>query len=243
MGNVTIGRAWPARRPLHAVFIGLWVLAGGLAVGLVAGSATCAQVLERADFGAQSASSEARSFADWVMASGDNHRLPFIVVDKVQARLFVFAPNGHLRGASAALLGLARGDDSVPGVGDRPLSNIAPEERTTPAGRFVAALGADLGDKDVLWVDYANAISLHRVITTRPKEHRLRRLATPTPADNRISYGCINVPAKFYDDVVQPAFSGTDGIVYILPEVRTLGSVFLAYRSTPAAALPRPAAR
>lgn len=242
MGKVKSGRACPARRPLHAVCIGLWGLAGGLGVGLIAGSATCAQALERADFGAQSASSEARSFADWVMASGDNHRLPFVVIDKVQARLFVFAPDGHLRGASAALLGLAHGDDSVPGVGDRPLAGIAPEERTTPAGRFVAALGANLGDKEVLWVDYANAISLHRVVTSRPKERRLQRLATPTPADNRISYGCINVPAKFYDSVVQPAFSGTDGIVYILPEVRTLGSVFMAYRSTAAPPPPRLAA-
>jgi hypothetical protein len=64
------------------------------------------------------------------------------------------------------------------------------------------------------------------VVTTNPKEHRLQRLATQDPADNRISYDCINVPAAFYKAVVAPAFTGMSGIVYILPEVRPIGSVF-----------------
>ena len=131
----------------------------------------------------------------------------------------MFKPDGHLRGAAPVLLGIAKGDDSVPGIGDRELSDMPPEVRTTPAGRFVASLGRNASGKDVLWVDYDAAISMHRVINTNPKERRPYRLATPTPLDNRISYGCINVPIKFFDDVVQPAFEGTNGIVYILPEV------------------------
>lgn len=210
-----------------------------LAAGLATGSAVAAP--GHADFQAQPASGLARDIADWVVASGDNHGMAFVVIDKAQARLFVFSPEGRLRGASAALLGLARGDDSVPGVGDRKLADIRPQERTTPAGRFVASLGSDLGIKDVVWVDYANAISLHRVITSKPKERRLQRLATPTPADNRISYGCINVPAKFYDTVVRPAFTGASGVVYILPEVRSLSAVFAGYRATSAGG-PRAAA-
>lgn len=210
-----------------------------LAAGLATGSATAAP--GHADFQAQPASRPARDIADWVVASGDNHGMAFVVIDKAQARLFVFSPEGRLRGASAALLGLARGDDSVPGIGERKLADIRPQERTTPAGRFVASLGSDLGIKDVVWVDYANAISLHRVITTKPKERRLQRLATPTPADNRISYGCINVPAKFYDTVVRPAFTGASGVVYILPEVRSLSAVFAGYRA-PDAGGPRAAA-
>ena len=98
------------------------------------------------------------------------------------------------------------------------LSDIRPEERTTPAGRFVASLGYNFKGKDVLWVDYKNAVSLHRVITNNPKERRLERLASPTPLDRRISYGCINVPANFFDNVVKPTFTRTHGIVYVLPE-------------------------
>jgi hypothetical protein len=64
------------------------------------------------------------------------------------------------------------------------------------------------------------------VITTNPKEHRPQRLRSPTVADNRITFGCINVPAKFYEDVVRKTFGDSRGIVYILPEVETLAQVF-----------------
>ena len=174
-------------------------------------------------------SGEVRQFTDWVTSSGDNHGLPFVIVDKKNTEVFVFRADGTLRGAAPALVGLAIGDLSVPGIGERKLSSIRPDERTTPAGRFVAAIGHDLGEKDIVWVDYAAAISMHRVITGNPKDHRLRRLATPTTADNRITYGCINVPVRFYDEVVGPTFKSTSGIVYILPEVRQMRDVFPTY--------------
>jgi hypothetical protein len=121
------------------------------------------------------------------------------------------------------------GDVAVPGIGNRKMSSIRPEERTTPAGRFVASLGRNLSGVEILWVDYDTAISMHRVITTKPKEHRLQRLATPTPLDNRISYGCINVPVKFYVNVLRPAFTGTNGIVYVLPETMSARDFFGSY--------------
>lgn len=184
---------------------------------------------KRASFELERASHEARHVADWVVDSGDNDGMPFAIVDKADARVFVFGADGRLRGAAPALLGLARGDDAVPGIGTRALSSIRPEERTTPAGRFVAALDRNLRGKEILWVDYDGAVSMHPVITTKPEERRLQRLATLTPLDNRISYGCINVPAKFYDKVVRPAFTGTDGIVYVLPETRSAREVFASY--------------
>lgn len=175
------------------------------------------------------ASKNAGLFANWVIASNDSHGLPFVIVDKKNAQVLVYYPDGRLRGAAQALLGMALGDDTVPGIGQRKLSSIAPAERTTPAGRFVASLGNNLGKKNVVWVDYEAALSLHRVITTNRKERRLQRLASASTLDNRISYGCINVPERFYDAVVQPTFTGTNGIVYILPDVRSILSVFPAY--------------
>jgi hypothetical protein len=180
-------------------------------------------------FGRERASREARQIADWIVDSADNLGLPFVVVDKIDAKVFVFDAGGRIQGAAPALLGLARGDDTVPGIGDREYSDMPPETRTTPAGRFVAALGMDTRGEDVVWVDYDAAVSMHRVITTKPKERRLQRLATPTPLDNRISYGCINVPARFYENVLRPAFTDTDGIVYVLPETRTAREVFGSY--------------
>jgi hypothetical protein len=126
-------------------------------------------------------------------------------------------------------MGLARGDDPVPGIGERKLANIRPAKCTTLSGHFLARLGNDLGQENVVWVDYGAACSMHRVITTNPKEHRLQRLATVTPLDNRITHGCINVPADFYHRVVQPMFTGMDGIVYVLPKVHALRDVFAFY--------------
>ena len=179
----------------------------------------------RATFGGEAASVDVHLLADWIAASGDSHGLPFLIVDKVNARVFVFDGRSRIRGAAAALLGLGHGDDSVAGIGQRRLATMGPSERTTPAGRFEAVLGHDL-DQDVLWVDYGAALSLHRVIVGNPSDHRDQRLASATTLDNRISYGCINVPAAFYDGIVVPAFTGTVGIVYILPETRPLSAVF-----------------
>ncbi len=185
--------------------------------------------IRRADFGGEHASADARHVADWVADSGDNGGRLFVIVDKVEAKVFVFDAQGKLSGASPALLGLAPGDDTVPGIGKRKLATIRPEERTTPAGRFVASLDRDVHGEEVLWVDYDAAISMHRVVTSNPKERRLQRLGSLTARDHRISYGCINIPAKFYDKVLSPAFRGTDGIVYILPETRPAREVFASY--------------
>ena len=62
-----------------------------------------------------------------------------------------------------------------------------------------------------------------------PQEHRAERLNSPSSADNRVSFGCINVPAAFYDKFVSPAFKSTNGVVYILPETRTAQEVFGSY--------------
>ncbi len=200
-----------------------------LAAGLFHWQAHADDTVRRADFAKEHASPETRHVADWVVDSGDNKGLPFALVDKKEAKVFVFHPDGRLRGADAALLGEARGDDSVPGIGDRPLSTIRAWEKTTPAGRFVAQIGNNMRNEDVLWVDYEGAVSMHRVIDSNPKEQRLKRLASPTAADNRISFGCINLPKKFYEGVIQPAFKGTHGIVYVLPETRHADKVFASY--------------
>ncbi len=179
-----------------------------------------------ADFLGESASNDTRQVADWVVGTGDNRGLPFVIVDKKDTKVFVFDEGGHLLGATPALLGLARGDESAPGIGERKLSDIRPQERTTAAGRFVAALGPDLRNEDVLWVDYHAALALHRVLTRNSKEERLQRLGVPSPREHRITFGCINVPVPFYDSIVQPAFTGTNGIVYILPEIKSIHEVF-----------------
>lgn len=212
--------------------IGLIVMIANFGAQLVHAAESGAQQVAveqgkgNANFKKETASPDAKRVADWVVATADNRQMPFMVVDKTNAVVFVFHANGQLRGATPALLGSALGDDSTPGIGERKLSDIRPEERTTPAGRFVASLDINLHGAPMLWVDYATAISMHPVITSNALERRAERLATPTPLDNRISYGCINVSALFFKNVVIPAFKGTNGVVYVLPEVHHLENVF-----------------
>lgn len=181
-----------------------------------------------ADFGAEEASNEAREVANWVVSSGDNRKLFFVILDKINTKVFVFEPSGKLRSATPVLIGAARGDDSVDGIGGRPIAQVQPQERTTPAGRFVAEPGRNATGEDVVWVDYDAAVSMHRVRTLEPKERRLERLASPTTEDNRISYGCINMPVAFFENVLKPAFNASYGVVYVLPEVKSLAEVFPA---------------
>ena len=170
------------------------------------------------------------SMADWAVRSGDNQDLPFAIIDKTAATVFVFTADGEFIKAGPALLGLANGDRSTPGTGDRELSDIMPEDRTTPAGRFIGGYGPALGkSEDVLWVDYGTAISLHEVVTTNPKEKRLQRLKSKTVDDNRITFGCINVSKSFYREVVKPTFKGTRSVFYILPEEKALAEVFPSF--------------
>jgi hypothetical protein len=168
---------------------------------------------------------DARQVAHWVLASGDNHGRPFAIVDKKNARLFVLAAGGRLLGATPALLGEAVGDDTVPGVGDKPPSQVLPEERTTPAGRFDSEPGRNLGGEHVVWVDYDAGFAIHRLRRGASEERRRRSLASATPDDNRASLGCVVVDPGFYERVVMPALGVQPAVVYVLPETRPLTSL------------------
>lgn len=178
------------------------------------------------DFAGIEPSPDAEAVASWVLSVADHGQLPFAIIDKRAARVFVFDGRGRLRGDAPVLLGLAVGDEDVPGIGSLPLSQITPEMRITPAGRFRVQIGRNLKGEDILWVDYDSALSLHRVATGNPREARQQRLDSPTVDDNRISFGCINVPARFFDEVVRSQFAGTNGTVYILPETRPASELF-----------------
>lgn len=179
-----------------------------------------------ADFGVHAASPDARFVADWVNDSQDNQRLPFVILDKREAKIFVFDAAGRIVDASPVLLGAAAGDDSVVGIGNRPINQVRPDERTTPAGRFISAPGKNASGEDVVWVDYAAAVSMHRVRPVDPKERRLERLASHDPKERRISYGCINVPVSFYESVLHVVLGSARGVVYVLPETKDVREVF-----------------
>jgi len=173
-------------------------------------------------------SKDARQMVQWIMASRDNLDMPFAILDKRTARFFVFDATGRMVGAAPALMGAAPGDQATPGVGSRPLSQIKPEERTTPAGRFLSEPGRNLTGEDIVWVDYDAAFAIHRVRPGPSWQRRHALLPSPRVADHRVSLGCIVVAPDFYDGVVQPTLGRRRGVVYVLPETQSARALFAA---------------
>jgi hypothetical protein len=182
------------------------------------------------DFRGERASADVRGLAHWVVEIGEHQHRPFAIVDKLDARIYVFDGGGRLIGASAALLGSARGDRSAPGVGKKPLASLAPHERTTPAGRFASEPGHNDKGEAIVWIDYEAALAVHRLRPAPARQRRPQRLASPSPEDNRISLGCVVVPGAFYDAVVQTSLGSARGTVYVLPEDVPAQRVFAAAR-------------
>ncbi len=190
-----------------------------------------------ASFGSEQPTADVRQVANWSVHSGDHQKMAIVIVDKKDARVWVLDPQGKLLASTPALLGAAIGDQSVPGIGEKPLSQVRPEEKTTPAGRFIAEPGVNLKGEDIVWVSYDLAVSMHRVRPTVKSERRLERLASTSPADNRISFGCINLPPTFFDGVLSPAVHKYGAVIYVLPETRSPGELFGSYEVAPATQL------
>lgn len=173
----------------------------------------------------QEVSSTLIALAGWVVASKDSQGYPFAVMDKRTAQVLVFGGDGRLRGAAPALFGSAVGDHTAPGIAGLALREIPGRDRTTPAGRFIGGYGPSEDAGRVLWVDYESAVSIHPTATGVPRERRAERLASPTPDDNRVTHGCINMAPDFYEQVIRPTFE-RGGVFYILPDKDSLEETF-----------------
>jgi hypothetical protein len=171
-------------------------------------------------------SDDAARVAEWVASSGDNGSAPYIIIDKTAAALFLFDRKGKPVGAVPVLIGAMPGDEATPGIGTKKLAEIGPAERTTPAGRYLARFGVAAGRQRVLWVDYATSVAIHTIPPGNAAEKRRERLLSPEVEDNRITFGCINVPRAFYGRSIAPLFGRKGGYVYILPDTKPLETVF-----------------
>ena len=173
--------------------------------------------------------------AGWIVATGDSHGYPFVIMDKAAAQVLVFGGDGRLRGAAPGLFGSAVGDHTAPGIAGLALREIPGRDRTTPAGRFVGGFGPSVDAGRVLWVDYDSAVSMHPTATGVPAERRPERLASPSPDDNRVTHGCINVSPEFYEAIVSPTFE-RGGVFYILPDEASLAATFPEFAQSRATA-------
>lgn len=153
--------------------------------------------------------SAAKATLDQVMARGDNEGKPFVIADKRSGMLYTVNAGGQVVNTTPALFGKDKADE-------RGTSG------TTPAGRFNLSYSTDAR----LPTGYRGSVqtfdtgpsgelfAIHRVLDL-PGQNRPGRLASATGKDNRITLGCINIPADVYDK----HFDGDTGaVLYILPD-------------------------
>lgn len=182
----------------------------------------------------QEVSNTVIELAGWVVATKDSQGYPFAIMDKAAAQVLVFDGEGRLRGAASGLFGSATGDHTAPDIAGLALREIPGRDRTTPAGRFVGGYGPSIDAGRVLWVDYESAVSIHPTAMGVPAERRVERLASPSPDDNRVTHGCINVSPGFYEKVIQATFE-RGGVFYVLPDKASIAETFPEFAKSRAA--------
>ncbi len=167
-------------------------------------------------------SADVRYALEWIRQAQDNSGRAFAVVDKKKARILVFNRRSELVGTSPVLLGLTPGDHGRSQVSDREVRTLGRGERSTPAGRFETEPGRNLKGEDVVWINYDAALAIHRLRPGADYHERARRMRSTETADHRASLGCVIVPGDFFDSVVKPALGQGAGVVYVLPESRSV---------------------
>jgi hypothetical protein len=86
---------------------------------LFGGYADTEEIQDKAFFASEEADTSVHEVAYWIVNSRDNKEKPFVIVDKKQAKIYVFRKEGLIIATSPALIGQAIGDFSFPGVGEK----------------------------------------------------------------------------------------------------------------------------
>jgi N12 class adenine-specific DNA methylase len=169
-----------------------------------------------ADFNGENAPADVVKTANWVVQAGNNEGKPFVIADKRNGALFTFDKTGTLDSKTPALFGKEIGDIANP--------NAAMEDasaKVTPSGRFYGEVVAD--EEYGKTVDFYSSnkdwnIAIHKVYLGDPSERRATRLTSESATDNRISYGCINLPESGMKSLLRNFKDTQGGYVYVLPE-------------------------
>ena len=149
---------------------------------------------------------DANVVAAWVQQAKDHSGRNYVIADKKAGVLYVMNSKGGVLATAPALYGMNKGDSLEVG--------------RTPAGRFMLQ-NTELvnegygGDIQVFVRDGPSVMAIHRVWLGRPSESREARLASATPNDNRITAGCINAPAEFYNKHLRDLDQSR---LYVIPE-------------------------
>lgn len=144
--------------------------------------------------------------------------MPTVVANKKTGTISVFFPESGKTEIGYALYGRQTGDSFDMTAMDIPTKNHPP---MTPAGTYQIkrVFSWRLNQEILAFVQGADKIlAIHAVWMGNPKQHRVQRLLSPTPDDNRITNGCINVDPTFFLDVLSKVPDGAT--LTVLPEIK-----------------------
>ncbi len=134
-------------------------------------------------------SPQAQFVCQSLLAAGDKK---LVIMDKNDGEL-ILTDSCAIVDKSPALYGKGKGE-----------SEIA-DPTVTPAGIFyMKEYAADPKDYEggkvlAFLINKKASYVIHPTYQHLPQQRRDERLASPTPEDNAISFGCINVPTRFYN--------------------------------------------
>jgi hypothetical protein len=144
----------------------------------------------------------------------------FMVADKPNGMLHIFKEDGSHALSDPTLYGKDTGDVM------EAVSSLKGGAKVTPAGKFTlkARPSTYAGGQELILVeskDYTGYIAIHAADTSDASENRLGRLDTPTAADNRVSYGCINTKHDTFINEIAPNIANLDGgMVFVVPDAQ-----------------------
>lgn len=154
-------------------------------------------------------SSAAKATLDHINETSDNGGRPFIIADKNAGKLYLMNADGKVVDTTPALFGKDSSDaaraDRATGAGKYDLTYN--RDQRLPSGYEGSVQSFDTGTN-------GETFAIHRVIDVKG-ENRSGRLASATARDNRITHGCINVPAEFYNQHLDGELGA---VLYVLPE-------------------------
>lgn len=153
--------------------------------------------------------SAAKATLDHINETSDNGGRPFIIADKKAGKLYLMNAEGKVVDTAPALFGRDTSDaartDRATGAGKYDLTYN--RDQRLPSGYEGSVQSFDTGTN-------GETFAIHRVIDIKG-ENRSGRLASATAHDNRITHGCINVPAEFYNKHLDGELGA---VLYVLPE-------------------------
>jgi hypothetical protein len=145
-----------------------------------------------------------------------NHSTPAVITaDKTNGTISVYWPDTNTTITKPALFGKVKSNALNLERYDRP----GPFNNITPAGSFPVTkmVSWRLNESMLVFINgKATVLAIHPLWNGNPDQRRIQRLNSPSPDDNRITGGCINVDETFFYSVLNQLPDGT--ILNILPE-------------------------